>query len=354
MRKKVKLGKISIVVFLTALIWVWADLAQDEELPLSGVVTVTVSNPSDPNLWVALESEGSASRPVLSRSLTFKRVVLKGPASRVADVERRINRKELTLDLFVIPDQMGLTEATSRTFDAVSFLRESKEMRQLGLTVEASEPATFTVQARRLAIEDVAVECLDAQSGNRVATESIEPLRVKARVPVEGIVSARVLLTADEQKQAREAAVSKTPYIELPDGRRDALQQVKIKLPPAGDTSKPYSVPATLGFCLSQNMQGKYQVVLDGSLPAHVVVRATQAAQEEYSKQLYQMILYIDDEDKPGQDYSRSVAFTFPQEYVRRGEIRLGETQPAVEVKFHLVPIAPPPAAAAPVGEITP
>src|SRR4030042_1057708 len=99
MAKKIKFGKISVTVFLTALIWVWADLAQDAPLELAGVVKLTVSNPSDPNLWIALEeSEGRT----LRQSLTFKSVTLKGAAWGIDDVERRIHRKGLLLDLFVV------------------------------------------------------------------------------------------------------------------------------------------------------------------------------------------------------------------------------------------------------------
>jgi hypothetical protein len=55
MVKNPKLGKISIVVFLTVLIWVWSDLAQDEPMSLSNYVTITVARPSDPTLWVSFE-----------------------------------------------------------------------------------------------------------------------------------------------------------------------------------------------------------------------------------------------------------------------------------------------------------
>jgi hypothetical protein len=103
MDRKRKLGKISVTVFLTALIWVWADLAQDERLDLSNFVTVTMAKSSDPNLWVALEDDNS----VLRASLTVERVVLKGPASRIGEVVRRKNREKLDLNLFRAPDRCG-------------------------------------------------------------------------------------------------------------------------------------------------------------------------------------------------------------------------------------------------------
>ena len=339
MSKKLKLGKISITVFLTALIWVWADLAQDEQFELSSPVTVTATKPSDPNSWVTLETpEGT-----LRNSLTFKRVVLQGPASRVADVERRSNKRELDLNLYLVPEQMGLTETMTMTRDALSFLKQSKEIRQLGLTVESCDPNTLTIQVRRLRIEDLAVECID-EKGTPLVAETLEPSRVRVRVPPGGASAARVRLTAEEQKQAREAPLEKLPYVDLADGQRSqALEKVKVKLPPTDDLLQQHSVYATLGFCMSRNLQDRYKVELrtDPTIEP-VAIRATMAAFQEYEKRLFHAILYIDDTDKPGQDYTRKVAFNFPEEYVRRGEIRLDPLQPDVEVQFRLVPITPP------------
>jgi hypothetical protein len=337
MGKKLKLGKISVTVFLTALIWVWADLAQDEQLELSGLVTVHVAAPADPNLWVTLQTEGTTLRP----SMTFKRVVLQGPASRVAEVERRSNKGELNLDLYLSPEQMGLTETSTRTLEALSFLRQSKEFRQLGLTVETCEPNTLTIQVHRLTPTYVTVECVD-ERGSPVGFETLEPLRVRARVPPDGVMTARVRLTADEQKQAREEPISKTPYIDLPDGlRKEAMEPVKIKLPPMGDVLRQYPVQATLGICMSQNLQGKYKVELrEDPTIDFVLIRATPAAHQDYDKMPFHMILNVEDSDKSSSDYiSREVVFNFPREYVRKDEIKLDQSVP--KVQFRLVPITP-------------
>lgn len=335
MRKKLNAGKISVTVFLTVLIWVWADLAQDERLDLSNFVTVTMAKSSDPNLWVALEDDNS----VLRASVTIERVVLKGPASRVSEVVRRKNREKLDLNLFLVPEQMGLTDTSTRTLDVLSFLKQTDEIRQLGLTVETCEPRMITVQVSKLKIEPMNVECVD-DSGNQIIAETIEPSRVKVRVPPEGATTAKVRLTAEEQRQAREAPVEKIPYIELADGqRRDGLQPVKVKLPPAENALRQYPVSATLGLCMSQNLQGKYRVELrEDPMADLVLVRATAAAHQEYDKTPFHMLLYIQDSDKPSQEYiSREVVFNFPQEYVQRGEIKLDQAVP--KVQFRLVPI---------------
>lgn len=335
MRKKLNAGKISVTVFLTLLIWVWADLAQDERLDLSNFVTITMAKSSDPNLWVALEGENST----LRASLTIERVVLKGPASRVSEIVRRKNREKLDLNLFLVPEQMGLTETTISTLDVLSFLKQTDEIRKLGLTVETCEPRMITVQVSKLKTEPMAVECVD-DSGNQIIVEAIEPSRVKVRVPPEGATAAKVRLTAEEQRQARETPVEKVPYIELADGqRRDGLQPVKVKLPPAENALRQYPVSATLGLCMSRNLQGKYRVELrEDPMADLVLVRATAAAHQEYDKMPFHMLLYIQDSDKPGPEYiARDVIFNFPQEYVQRSEIKLDQAVP--KVQFRLVPI---------------
>ncbi len=344
MDRKSKLGKISVTVFLTALIWVWADLAKDERLDLSNFVTVTMAKSSDPNLWAALEGDNST----LQASLTIERVVLKGPASRISEVARRKNREKLDLNLFLVPEQMGLTETRASTLDVLSFLKQTDEIRQLGLTVETCEPRMVTIQVSKLKTEPMKVECVD-EMGNQIITEAIEPPLVKVRVPPEGMAAARVRLTVEEQRQAREAPVEKTPYIELADGqRRDALQPVKVKLPPAENSLRQYPVSGTLGLCMSRNMQGKFRVELrEDPMADLVLVRATADAHQEYDKMPFHMLLFIADSDKPSQEYtSREVIFNFPQDRVERGEIKLDQAVP--KIQFRLVPVSEP--APAPTG----
>ena len=72
MIKKLKPGKISIVVFLTALIWVWADLAQDDRLTLSDV-RIEVAKSTDPSLWVNFVVERSGPEPADLRGARYGR-----------------------------------------------------------------------------------------------------------------------------------------------------------------------------------------------------------------------------------------------------------------------------------------
>jgi hypothetical protein len=336
--KKVKPGKVSIVVFLTALIWVWADLAQDERLPLTDVV-VEVAKSSNPALWVCFVTDEQESD--LQTSVTLDSVVLKGPARRVADVKRLKNRGTLDLNLFLTPEREGLTKADVRTLDVLEFLKQSDEIRQLGLTVESCEPRRLALRVQELVKMSVPVKCegLDAA----VQVKSLQPETVEAYVPKEeaGERKATVRLTPEEQNQAKNVPVEKTPYVELASGqRREALAKVMVSLEPAQNVLSKYRVPAAVGICFNQNMQGKYAVILqnDRTELANVNIMATLAARDAYAQEIYQMVLFIQDADRQATEpIQRAVVFSFPNEYLKRDEIRAD--QPPPMAKFTLRPI---------------
>ena len=57
-KKKLKLGKFFVVISLTILIWVWADRAKTETLPVTtGVIKINES--SDPKLWITFNNKKS-------------------------------------------------------------------------------------------------------------------------------------------------------------------------------------------------------------------------------------------------------------------------------------------------------
>lgn len=338
-------GKISIVVFLTVLIWVWADLAQDERLTLSNVVSLGVAKSSDQAMWLSVvDAEGA-----LRSSVTIDNMELKGPASRVADVDRMRNKGELDVALFLVSEREGFTEAGTQTLDVLSFLKRSDTIGQLGLTVESCEPRTLTVQVRRLIETSLPVECVD-ENGVPLKAE-VEPAEVLAFVVPDEVVVAKIRLSASEQSQARESAIEKTPYVELAEGqRRDASAPVLVKLSPAEDVLRDENVRVTLGFCFSPNLQGKYVVELQNEselTSAILKIKATLAAKQAYEQEPFKIFLYILDEDRQATGFiSRRVEFHFPDEYVGRGEIRADEAPP--EARFRLVPI--PTANGAPAG----
>jgi hypothetical protein len=336
--KNIKFGKISIVVFLTILIWVWADLAQDERLTLSDVV-IEVAKSSNPALWVSFVDDQK--EPNLRASVTLDSVVLKGPASRVADVQRLRNKGALDLSLFLMAEREGMTKAEVHVLDVMGFLRQNAEIRRLGLAVEECKPPRLTVRVQELVKKPVAVECAGLDSSVQV---KIQPDTVEAYVPKEeaAVRTATVRLLPEELTRAKNVPVEKTPYIELAGQRRDLSTKVKVTLAPAEKSLLDSRVPAVLNFCFSQNTQGKYRVILEDDDPtklAAVMVQATRDALDLYTKTAPQLILYIRDEDRqpPEPVITREVVFNFPPDFVRAGEIRANQPQPTV--RFRLEPI---------------
>jgi len=340
--KKIKFGKIAIVVFLTALIWVWADLARDEQLDLPDV-SMEVAKSSNPELWVSFVSERE--EPALRTSVTLKSVVLKGPARRVTGVKLQRNEGTLNLNLFLSPEREKMTKAEVRSLDVLSFLKGSDEIRQLGLTVVDCEPKQLTLRVQELVKTAVTVECAGLDSSVQV---KIQPETVEAYVPKEetGVRKATVRLSPDEQTRAKNEPVETTPYVELAPGqRRDVSAPVKVTLAPAQNALLSDWVPATVAICFSQNMQGKYSVVLenDPTELTRVMIRATPLAKQAYAQMRYQILLYIQDSDRQATELPirREVVFNFPPEYVQKGEIEADQTPPTARFTLRQLVEAP-------------
>jgi hypothetical protein len=337
MLKRFKPGKISIVVFLTALIWVWADLSQDDRLPLTDV-KIEVAKSGDPALWVNFVVDRAD--PNLQDSVTLNTVVLKGPASRIAEVTRRRNRGDLDFNLFLVPEREGLTQTQTQTLDVLEFLRKNEDIRQLGLTVEWCEPQRLTVRARQLVPQVVPVECIGIDPSREKV--NLDPSSVEAYVPTGETFRARVVLSEQDRTQARSGVIERTPFIELVRGQRQPVAtKVRITLTPAATALTDFPVPATVGFCFSPNLQGRYRVRLenDPTELANVHIRASSEAHAAYSRAPFQLELYIEDRDVQAQTpIARPFVFAFPEEYVRRNEIQ--EARPAPTARFTLERVA--------------
>ncbi len=337
MIKTLKPGKISIVVFLTFLIWVWADLSMDETLILSDV-RIEVAKTTDPSLWVNFVIENAD--PNLRTSVALEEVLLKGPASRITEVSRRKNRGDLDLNLFLVPEQEGLTDPETHSLNVLDFLRKNEEIRKLGLTVENCEPQRLSLVTCELEEQDVTVECVSIDPSLQV---TLDPSSVRAYVPVGRTLQARIQLSPTEQNQAKSGPIEKTPYVELIPGgqRRETATKVKVTLAPAQNVLLQYVVPATYGICFSPNLQGKYRVIVHNEATelANVYIKATQQACDEYRAAPYQLILYIEDADRQITQWpaSRPFVLSFPEDYVRRGEIEARDRPPIA--KFTLVPV---------------
>jgi hypothetical protein len=337
MVKKFNYGKILVVIFITVLIWVWADLALDEKLSVSNV-NINVAKSTNPKFWVSFGNESSA-------SASINKIVLKGPASKITDVRRKLNDGSLVLEFFLNPEQTGVISTPGdHTLDMLSFLRQSDQLKKLGLTVESCEPQALLVKVVELDKKSLTIKCID-ESQNAIKAATIEPKQVDAFVPknwsLEKLV-ANVQLTRREIDQARLSAVEKTPFIELAPGQIRELQRtVKITIPPEEDLLADYTITtARLRFSLSPNIQGKYKVVVDNldEVIRTITIRATPDAKRAYEKMPYQVTLEIDDEDATATEpLRRNLIYNFPDEYLRKDEIKLNQ-QPAT-ARFKLVPL---------------
>ncbi len=334
---KINYGKILLVVFITVLIWVWTDLALNEDFAVFNT-RISVTKSTNPQLWVSFGGEST---------VALKKVILRGPMSRIADVRRKLNEGTLVPEFFLNPEEEGISASRQYVLNVADFLKRSDQLKQLGLTVKSCEPHELTVDAAELVKTSLAVRCIDEEK-TPVKTAAIEPAQVEMFVPKDWSgekLIAYVMLSRREISQARSSPVEKTPYIELtPSQIREALSSVRITAAAEESRLSDYTITtATLGIILSPNLQGKYKAELTNlnEVIRSIAIRATPDAKRAYDKMHYQVILEIDDSDKDvksAEPLRRELIYNFPPEYVRKDEIMLNQ-QPAV-ARFNLVPIS--------------
>jgi hypothetical protein len=335
MIRKPKYGKITVVVFITILIWVWADLALDEELPVSNAVVSVVK--SNPKLWVSIDNMSS---------FAVEQVILKGPLRKIAEISKKLEEQEsLKFDFDAAEEKMS--EPGSYSLTLLPFLQKDKEIKRLGLKVESCKPEMVSVEVVGLVNRRLDVKCVD-ESRNPLSQATVEPPQVDMLVPEDWGDEKRiaeVLLTRREIEQAGFSAIQKRPYVELAAGQiRQAPQAVEITMPPEPDRLTNYTITApTLSVALSLNMLNNYKPEITNSdevlLP--IAIRATPEAERAYKQQtIPHMTLYILDNDKntTEEQLKREVVYNFPEESISKGEIKLNQ-KPA-EAKFKLIPVS--------------
>jgi len=335
--KKIKLGKLTIVILLTALIWVWADLAQEREFSIP-TVTISVAGSINPTLLATFKDEHGSP----ASSAAVYNVRLRGPASKIADVEQMRNKGTLQREFFLDPEGQGMTAPGEHRMDVLNLLKQNKQIKDLGVTVEACEPSSLTVTINQLAKKSLTVRCFD-ENGLLRQEASIEPAEVEAFVPEDQTPIAKVRLTSSELERARASAIPKTPYVELPGGQqRDVSTKVKVTLPSAEDVLSEQTIGgARLGIELTLNLQGKFQVEVRNlsEVLRPFTIRATREAKQAYEQEPFQMTLYILDSDAQVQaEQRRDVVYNLPWRFVQSGEII--PPQPPAQVTFKLTPIS--------------
>jgi hypothetical protein len=187
------------------------------------------------------------------------------------------------------------------------------------------------------------IECVD-ENGVPVKVESIEPQKVEMYVPADSRLKAQALLTSRDITQAKLSVAVVFPYVELAPGQtRQASRAVNIKMSSEADSLTEHRiVDATLEFGLSKNLLGAFDVEVSNSNYNDLVsffIYATEEAKDAYENKPFQITLNIlDDDAKKGpEEQRRAVVYNFPEEYVRKNEIRLRD-EPEVAV-FKLIPL---------------
>jgi hypothetical protein len=336
MMGKPKYGKIVIVVFITILIWVWADLALDEEFTVSNAEINIIK--SNPQLWVSFDD---------ASSFTIEQILLKGPLRKIDRIKRKLEEERLEIDFDATKEQMN--EPGGYPLPLLPFLQKDEKIRRLGLKVESCKPETLSVKVVRLVSKPLDVKCVD-EDGNPIAGATVDPTQVDMLVPEDWGQEkqiAEVLLTRREIEQARLSPVEETPYIRLVAGQtRQATQPVEVTMPPEPDRLNDCTIKApTLSIALSPTLQGRYYVDVNNlsEVLLPIVIRATPEAERAYKLQsLSKMTLYILDEDttKAEEVLERKVVYNFPPEFVEKGEIELKNPQQPAEAKFKLIPVS--------------
>lgn len=336
MIRKPKYGKIAVVVFITVLIWVWADLALDEELPVSNA-TISVVN-SDPKLWVSFND---------TSFLSIEEMLLKGPLRKIAEINKKIEKERgLKIDFDVATEKMS--EPGSFSLTLLPLLQKDKEIKKLDLKVESCKPKTLSVKVVRLVSRPLDVKCVD-EDGNPISGATVDPVQVDMLVPEDWgpeKLIAEVMLTPREIEQARVSPINERPYFRLAANQtREAPEPVEITMPPEPDRLKIFTIEKarTLSIALSPALQDKYYVDVNNldEVLRPIVIKATPEAKRAYELQPFPMMtLYVLDEDKNIADPKRQVVYNFPEEFVRRDEIDLAITQQPAEAKFKLIPFS--------------
>lgn len=330
--------KIILVVFITVLIWVWADLMQDEEL--SNVpATVYVDEAANPELWVSLDGGVSS----------LIKITLTGPASRINDVKRRLElrdaakRLKFSFKFDAAAEKFEPAEVAS-TLELLPFLQKDVDIRKLGLNVGAVTPERISVEVRRLIKRRLPVECVD-EAGGLLRAEYIKPEQIEMLVPEawEGeILKAYAEVSRSQVGSVAISPVRVRPYIWLAaDWQKYADDEVEIKMHPVEPRLKEYQLSTVIGFTCSQNLLGKYGVELlnPDQVPSIVRFRATPQAESAYRNISFKLLLVIEDADANATEpLVRPLIYNFPAEFVLQNEI--SAIQPAPEVKFKLNPAA--------------
>jgi len=335
MMRQVKTKKLLVVIFVTVLIWVWSDLAQDERETVERI-RITLVDASDPSLWVSFVGAGG----LASKTALIDSIDVKGPAAPIAE----IRKGQQELELRLMPEEEGLDNEGDHRLRLLDYLKRNPQVREYGLAVVTCEPNSLKVRVRRLQAKMLQVRCVDNQNLT-VQGAVTDPAQVEMYVPTDWSgqsLVASVRLTDEEIERARSTPIDKVPEVEI-DGRpKPALVSVSVKTPRPEDLLQPAIVKVKPAVLLSLRIEANYRVEIknQATLFADLEILSSAEAKRAYESQPYQVALVVDSTEPGAQD--KLLDYLLPPEFVGKNEIRLNQEPQRVFFKVIEAKQAPP------------
>lgn len=326
-----KTKKIGVVVFLTILIWAWAYLALEQ--PTSQPGTLNVSAIRQDVLVTFVDREA----PV---NLELE---LKGPAAKVDELLQRLHasdndKEKERLDFYFTAEKKNNQWPTS--INVLELVKTSEKIKNLNLTVISCEPQLVKIKVEEMSSQWLTIQCLD-EDGRIITHKTIDPPNVEMFVPRGFKDTAKVSLTGEQIEEARKSSTTVKPYIKLRGKRKFSNVSVKVELSSTEEPLSDSPIQPMIGFLFSKKLQGKFTVkLLNEKDLITMTISATQDALEAYKKTPNQILIEVRDRDEYDTgEILRLVTYNFPQEYVRKNEIKL--LSDPQQARFKLVPVTP-------------
>jgi len=321
MMEPIKIKKILAVVFLTVLIWVWSDLAQDVKGKLEQI-PVEIVDSSDPNLFVSFVQSSGA----LTSRVIIDTVNIKGPSLPINQVTLRGRTGSLLLS----PDQEGLIQPGETTIRLVNIVKQSAMIHEGGVSVESCTPDMVSISVIKLARKPLQVRCFNDNGAVIPATE-ITPSMIDMYVPEDWsgdkLVATVILKEADLNRASGEEPIDAKPFVIINGRTKVAKQSVKVRLSEQV-TSLPEKSIAKPKFCLVVDsiVQSDFEIVIKREVETlgSIYFLATEEARRAYQSEPYQVELVVTDR-KPG-EYTGTLRYRFPREFVEKNQIKPGAT----------------------------
>ncbi len=335
-----KTKKMIVVVLLTLMIWVWADLETEDRVSITGI-PVRISKSSDPSLRVDFAEVSGR----LNTEIRIKTITLKGPASRIGEIRRLEQDGALDLKLLLVPQAESLPSPSDEptVWSVLNFLRRSPVIRKYGVSVHSCDPKDFDLRIRRLAPQSLEVRCRD-ENDMRLENAVCDPARIQMYVPEDWArqqLVAWVRLTSQEENRARSASIAKRPYVDDHGRQEPASLEVQVSIPEQENVLQRGNIQGSavrLGILINPIVLSKYSVEiknLEGVLGAFEF-EATEQAKQAYEKRDYHVVLPVPQESTGVQE--QELLYWFPPEFEGKDEIRLSSTPQTA--KYELIPRA--------------